>query len=77
MSDRPMRLGIRFGLVLAASLTVLGFGILARLSAGFVLDDAFMFVRYADRLLADGRLAWNPGGESTYGPTSLLYLAVV
>ena len=77
MSGRPIRLGVWLGLVLAGCLTVLGLGILTRLSAGFVLDDAFMFVRYADRILSEGRLAWNPGGEPTYGPTSLLYLGVV
>ncbi|MDE2887845.1 MAG: hypothetical protein OXR72_06490 [Gemmatimonadota bacterium] len=64
-----------FALVICGS--ILGLGVLARFSAGSVVDDAYMFVRYADHVLSDGRLAWNPGGEATYGPTSLLYLAVV
>ncbi len=64
-----------FALVICGS--ILGLGVLARFSAGSVVDDAFMFVRYADLVLSEGRLAWNPGGEATYGPTSLLYLAVV
>ena len=57
--------------------SILGLGVLARFSAGSVVDDAYMFVRYADRVLSEGRLAWNPGGEATYGPTSCLYLAIV
>jgi hypothetical protein len=36
-----------------------------------------MFVRYADNLLHEGKLAWNPGGPPTYGLTSPLYLLVV
>ena len=43
----------------------------------YAMDDAYMFVRYAHNLLAEGRLAWNPGGEPTYGLTSPLYLSVV
>ena len=40
-------------------------------------DDAYMFVRYADNLLRDGKLAWNPGGPPVYGLTSPMYLLVV
>ena len=36
-----------------------------------------MFVRYADNVLRDGKLAWNPGGEAVYGLTAPLFLAVV
>src|ERR1043166_3009783 len=42
-----------------------------------VWDDAYMFARYADNLLAHGRIAWNPGGEPMYGLTSPLFLMVV
>ena len=42
-----------------------------------VWDDGYMFVRYADNLLHEGRLAWNPGGPGTYGLTGLAFLAVV
>ena len=38
------------------------------------IDDAYAFCRYADHFLADQGLAWNPGGPSTYGCTSLLYV---
>ncbi len=40
-------------------------------------DDAYMFIRYADNLLAGHGVAWNPGEEPTYGATSLLYLFLV
>lgn len=43
----------------------------------YAWDDAYMFVRYADNFLSTGVLAWNPGGEATYGLTSPLYLLVV
>ena len=36
-------------------------------------DDAYMFCRYADHLLAGEGMTWNVGGPSTYGCTSLLY----
>lgn len=42
-----------------------------------VWDDAFMFVRYADRLLSSYAIAWNPGDLPTWGPTSLGFLLVV
>ncbi len=66
-----------FVFALAVCWSILGLGVLSQFSAGSVLDDAFMFVRYADRVLSEGRVAWNPGGEATYGPTSCLYLGVV
>lgn len=36
-------------------------------------DDAYMFCRYADHLLAGMGMCWNPNGPATYGCTSLLY----
>ena len=51
--------------------------VLVQFSARFILDDAFMFVRYADRLLSEGRLSWNPGGSPTYGITSPMFLGIV
>ncbi len=41
------------------------------------LDDAFIVTRYAHHLLNEGVLAWNPGGDPSYGLTSLLFLIVV
>jgi hypothetical protein len=40
-------------------------------------DDAYMYLRYADHLVAGQGMAWNPGEASIYGVTSLLHLAAV
>jgi hypothetical protein len=63
--------------VAACCLGLFTVAVLVQFSARFILDDAFMFVRYADRLLSEGRLSWNPGGPPTYGITSPLYLGIV
>jgi hypothetical protein len=65
------RSGVLIGLVL------LGIRCLIALKVYTVWDDAYMFVRYADNFIAEGRIVWNPGGAPTYGLTSLLYLVVV
>lgn len=41
------------------------------------VDDAYMFVRYADNLLAGHGYAWNRDGDQTYGCTSVLFLGVI
>jgi hypothetical protein len=67
-------------LITAASLACLGIVALSVVSycgGKFVMDDALMFVRYANNWLATGTVAWNPGDPPTYGPTSLGYLSVV
>ena len=56
---------------------VVALNVLWHFSAFYAWDDAYMFTRYADNLLATGKATWNPGGEPTYGLTSVLYLAVV
>ncbi len=56
---------------------IIGLGILSQFSASNIWDDAYMFVRYADNILAYKKVAWNPGGEATYGLTSILFLVVV
>ena len=61
--------------IFAASCAAIALGSLARFSGDLVWDDAFMFARYADHLLAHGVVAWNPDGTPTYGLTSLGYLA--
>ncbi|MCL4818028.1 MAG: hypothetical protein KJ067_02770 [Vicinamibacteria bacterium] len=58
----------------AAAALALGLAVLARASGTAVWDDAFIAVRYADRLLAEGRLAWQPGGGPTWGLTAPLSL---
>ena len=40
-------------------------------------DDAYMFIRYANNLLAGHGHAWNPNGVQVFGSTSLLHLGVV
>jgi len=43
----------------------------------YPVDDAFIFVRYADHILEGEGIAWNPGQGNTYGATSLSYLLLV
>jgi hypothetical protein len=71
---RPPRLAVALGL---AGIVVLALAVLAALDRNRIEDDAYMFVRYARNLAASGRLAWNPGGEPTYGLTSLAYFVLV
>ncbi len=47
------------------------------LAATSVWDDAWMFVRYAEQLLARGVPAFAPDGPGVYGLTSPAYLTVV
>ncbi|MCG3131046.1 MAG: hypothetical protein FLDDKLPJ_01821 [Phycisphaerae bacterium] len=42
-----------------------------------ILDDAYMYVRYADHLLDGAGVCWNRGNPPTFGLTSLGYLAWV
>jgi hypothetical protein len=56
---------------------VLVVALLARFTIGAVWDDAYIVLRYADRLIATGVLSWNPGEPPTYGLTSPLFLGVV
>ena len=64
-------------LALAAIASLILLGALSQMTAAAILDDAFMFARYADNLTADGTAAWNPRGQATYGTTSLLYLILI
>src|SRR5512138_4009826 len=40
-------------------------------------DDAYMYLRYADHLLAGHGVAWNAGEGPVFGVTRLLHLGVV
>jgi hypothetical protein len=42
----------------------------------FEFDDAFMFVRYAENILAGNGYSWN-AGEPIYGNTSILYTYII
>ena len=41
------------------------------------VDDAYMFLRYADNILAGNGFAWNPDGPRTYGCTSIAHAFLV
>jgi hypothetical protein len=56
---------------------VIALGALTGFSARGPWDDAYMFVRYAAHLIQYRTLAWDPGGEPTYGLTSVAYLLLV
>lgn len=63
-----------------AALAVLIWGLLFAFntpSACVTWDDAYMFVRYATRLVNGFGLSWNPEQGPTWGPTSLAFLLVV
>lgn len=64
------------GVVLTACLALFVTKVLARFDVATLWDDAYIFQRYAHFVLHEGRVAWNPGGEPTYGLTSLLFLPV-
>jgi hypothetical protein len=59
--------------VLTAAVLVLA-KVVARFDLSTLWDDGYMFVRYGESLLREGRLSWNPGGEATYGLTTPLVL---
>lgn len=42
-----------------------------------LMDDAFIYARYARLWQETGSIVWNAGESPTYGATSLLYLALV
>jgi hypothetical protein len=65
-----------FGLLLVSGLAAVRFAALAR-AAPTDFDDAYMYLRYAEHLLAGQGMAWNAGEASVYGVTSLLHLAAV
>ncbi|MDP6386993.1 MAG: hypothetical protein QGI93_12440 [Planctomycetota bacterium] len=77
-TPRPKTRGWGSAVALGAVLVaVAGYLSAATGAMGGRFDDAYMFVRYADHFLDGHGHAWNPGGEQTYGSTSLLYFALV
>ncbi len=66
-----------YWLVLLACCGIIVLEICNQFFRGDIWDDSFMFIRYADNVLAHGKLSWNPGGEPTYGLTSPLFLGIV
>lgn len=61
-------------LFLVTCVLLIVLALLPRFNGFRILDDAYMFVRYADNLLATGTMSWQPGGEAVYGATSVLYV---
>jgi hypothetical protein len=64
------------GLLLVAFMAVERLTCLAH-AAPTDFDDAYTYLRYAQHWLSGEGVAWNSGGGSVYGVTSLLHLAVV
>ncbi|HUR26653.1 MAG TPA: hypothetical protein VM509_00585 [Planctomycetota bacterium] len=48
--------------------------IVSQASAFHVQDDSYMYARYAHNLVSGHGLAWDPGGEPTYGATALFFV---
>ncbi len=69
------------GLIFILAIVLCTVLILMKLSKGifrgYVWDDSYMYLRYANNLINYGRISWNPGGEPTYGLTAPLYLSIV
>lgn len=65
---------IACALALALCLAGLIVATASQASVFHVQDDAYMYARYAHNLLSGQGLAWDPGGEPTYGATALLYV---
>ncbi len=64
------------GIILASILVLLRRVWLMELDT-FEFDDAFMFIRYAENILAGHGFTWNPGEPLIYGNTSILYTYLV
>ena len=62
----------RFCLVVTVAVAIAK--VVNRFDIGLLLDDAYMFQRYAHNLLAGHGIAWNPGGDAVYGLTAPLFL---
>lgn len=63
--------------VLAILLSGLAYACALWRSAPTRFDDSYMFLRYANNILAGHGHAWNPDGAQVYGSTSLLHVGVV
>lgn len=66
-----------FKVLIVLYLIVFLLSLLSKFTLTSIFDDAYMFIRYADNLIKSGSIAWNQSGETTYGPSSLLFLIVI
>lgn len=75
----PLDLTLKFLWVgcLGGCLAIFVLGILSLSSYNSLVDDSFMYSRYAYRVATEHRLSWNPHGPPTYGLTAPAYLAPV
>ena len=81
MTEAPKRESVRIGVALIAitaiALSLWHFWTVLVSAPPSTFDDSYMFIRYAKHILAGDGHAWNPGGEQTYGITSLLYVFLI
>ena len=63
-----------FQLVAVLALSVVTMRVIAMFTLDSIWDDAYIFQRYSRNLLAGHGWAFNPGGEASYGTTSLLFV---
>jgi len=75
-SDAEPTLRLCLWLAVVGCCAVIALAVLSRFGGADIWDDAYMSARYADNVLSAGKIAWNPGGEPTYGLTSPLTLLV-
>ncbi len=68
----PSRFGIVLFIVVGTAILALAF--LSRFHGFKIYDDAYMYVRYADHIVAGHGMVWNVGAEAVYGVPSLAYL---
>lgn len=68
---------ISIGAILMASMAILFRRVWLMELDTFEFDDAFMFIRYAENILAGYGYTWNPGEALVYGNTSILYTYVI
>ncbi|MFM2377150.1 MAG: hypothetical protein RLZZ165_2247 [Bacteroidota bacterium] len=64
-------------LFFSAAVLVLSLALLSKFHGFKIYDDAYMFVRYADHLVAGQGMVWNPGEGKVYGATSLAYVVAL
>lgn len=77
-AEAPLQRLVRAGfwVALLASALLIVVKVLLRFDVATPWDDAYIFQRYARNLLNGHGLAWNPGGEPTYGMTCPAVLGV-
>jgi hypothetical protein len=69
--------GVGWTVVRIIACVIIAASIVGTFTASSVLDDSYMFARYADNLLNGRGISFNPGSSPTYGLTSPGYLIVV